>query len=124
MVLERAASLRTGRAVFRVLACQIALMAIAAWYWHAQTAPLAHADILVPLRSVAMGLQTVAARRLDRFGIATTFITGSLTALVSRTLARMHGPLTPAAPAAPQATGAGVLPVSWGLYVGGAAAGA
>jgi uncharacterized membrane protein YoaK (UPF0700 family) len=124
LVLERAASLRPGQAVFRVLACQIVLMVIAAWYWRVQSAPLAHADILVPLLSIAMGLQTVAARRLDRFGISTTFITGSLTALVSRVIAGMHGALIPAAPTAQQGAGAGVLAVIWGLYVGGAAVGA
>ena len=124
VMLERATSLRTGRAVFRVLVCQLLLMAIAAWYWRAQTTPLAHADTLVPLLSVAMGLQTVAARRLDRFGIATTFITGSITALVSRAISGMRGTPAPAAPAAESASGAGVLAVIWGLYVGGAAAGA
>src|SRR5262249_20629344 len=43
----------------------------------------------VTLAALAMGIQSAAARRLDVFGIATTFITGTLTSLVS--LIARHG---------------------------------
>ena len=43
----------------------------------------------VTLAALAMGIQSAAARRLDVFGIATTFVTGTLTSLVS--LIARHG---------------------------------
>jgi uncharacterized membrane protein YoaK (UPF0700 family) len=43
----------------------------------------------VALASLAMGIQSAAARRLDVFGLATTFMTGTITSLVS--LIARHG---------------------------------
>jgi uncharacterized membrane protein YoaK (UPF0700 family) len=69
----------------------------------------------IALASVAMGIQSVAARRLDVFGITTTFVTGTLTSLVS--LIARHGVL-------PVASGHGkrLLAAVWAVYVVGAMA--
>jgi len=69
----------------------------------------------VALAALAMGIQSAAARRLDVFGIATTFVTGTLTSLVS--LIARHG-------VGPTATGHGkrLLATAWAVYVLGAMA--
>ena len=69
----------------------------------------------VTLAALAMGIQSAAARRLDVFGIATTFVTGTLTSLVS--LIARHG-------VGPTATGHGkrLLATAWAVYVVGAMA--
>jgi uncharacterized membrane protein YoaK (UPF0700 family) len=69
----------------------------------------------VVLAAVAMGIQSAAARRLDIFGVATTFVTGILTNLIS--LVVRHGVL-------PSASGHGkrLLAAVWGIYVLGAMA--
>lgn len=67
----------------------------------------------VTFASVAMGIQSATARRLDIFGVTTTFITGTLTSLV--TLVARHGVL-------PSASGHGkrLLAAVWGVYIVGA----
>ena len=69
----------------------------------------------VALASLAMGIQSAAARRLDVFGLATTFMTGTITSLVS--LIARHG-------IGPSAMGHGkrVLATAWAVYVLGAMA--
>jgi len=69
----------------------------------------------VTLAALAMGIQSAAARRLDVFGIATTFVTGTLTSLVS--LIARHG-------VGPAAAGHGkrMLATAWAVYVVGAMA--
>jgi uncharacterized membrane protein YoaK (UPF0700 family) len=69
----------------------------------------------VVFAAVAMGIQSAAARRLDVLGVATTFITGTLTSLVS--LIARHGVL-------PSASGHGkrFLASVWGVYIVGAMA--
>jgi uncharacterized membrane protein YoaK (UPF0700 family) len=69
----------------------------------------------VLLAALAMGIQSAAARRLDVLGVATTFLTGTLTSLVS--LIARHGVL-------PSASGHGkrFLAGVWGVYVAGAMA--
>ena len=69
----------------------------------------------VLLAAVAMGIQSAAARRLDVFGVATTFVTGTLTSLVS--LIARHGVMA-------SATGHGkrFLAGVWAIYVAGAMA--
>jgi uncharacterized membrane protein YoaK (UPF0700 family) len=71
--------------------------------------------VRVVLAAVAMGIQSSAARRLDVLGVATTFVTGTLTSLVS--LIVRHGVL-------PSASGHGkrLLAAVWGVYVVGAMA--
>jgi uncharacterized membrane protein YoaK (UPF0700 family) len=79
---------------------------------------------LILLSALAMGMQSAAARRLDVSGIATTYITGTLTNLVARLVARVHnasagrGPVQPP----PLAHGAGLLAAVWLVYLGGAIA--
>jgi uncharacterized membrane protein YoaK (UPF0700 family) len=65
------------------------------------------------LAAVAMGIQSAAARRLDVLGVATTFVTGTLTSLVS--LIVRHG-------VSPSASGHGkrLLGAVWVVYVIGA----
>jgi uncharacterized membrane protein YoaK (UPF0700 family) len=72
-------------------------------------------EIRVVLAAVAMGIQSAAARRLDVLGITTTFVTGTLTSLVS--LIARHGVL-------PSASGHGkrLMAAVWGVYVLGAMA--
>lgn len=67
----------------------------------------------ISLASVAMGIQSAAARRLDVLGVATTFVTGTLTSLIS--LIARHGVL-------PSASGHGkrFLAGVWAVYVAGA----
>jgi len=69
----------------------------------------------VTLAALAMGVQSAAARRLDVFGITTTFVTGTLTSLVS--LIARHG-------MRPTAAGHGkrILATAWVVYVVGAMA--
>jgi uncharacterized membrane protein YoaK (UPF0700 family) len=71
--------------------------------------------IRVVFAAVAMGIQSAAARRLDLYGVATTFVTGTLTNLIS--LVVRHGVL-------PSASGHGkrLLTAVWGIYVLGAMA--
>jgi uncharacterized membrane protein YoaK (UPF0700 family) len=69
-----------------------------------------------------MGMQSAAARRLDVSGVATTYITGTLTSFATRlmgwlsfTIARLNSPL----PTRPT-HGAGLLAAVWLVYFGGA----
>jgi uncharacterized membrane protein YoaK (UPF0700 family) len=77
---------------------------------------------LVALSALAMGVQSAAARRLDVSGVATTYITGTLTSFATRLMgwlsfiiARLNSPL-PTRPA----RGAGLLAAVWLVYLGGA----
>ncbi len=67
---------------------------------------------LIALAGVAMGLQAAAVRRLGVPGIATTYITGTLTSLVADLVA------LPAGPAAPPADGAARWERRVGLLAG------
>jgi uncharacterized membrane protein YoaK (UPF0700 family) len=79
-----------------------------------------------------MGVQSVAVRRLDVSGIVTTYITGTLTTMVTQLVIRGHQGST-APPrhahaadrhAAPPTYGTGLLLTVWGIYIGGAGAAA
>jgi len=96
------------RGVTLALAVEGALLAVLA----ADRAPLVGQ---VALAALAMGIQSAAARHLDVFGIATTFVTGTLTNLVS--LIARHG-------VGPGAAGHGkrLLAIAWSVYVLGAMA--
>jgi uncharacterized membrane protein YoaK (UPF0700 family) len=69
----------------------------------------------VALAALAMGIQSAAARRLDVFGITTTFVTGTLTSLIS--LITRHGISSTAA-----GHGKRMLATAWAVYVVGAMA--
>jgi len=72
-------------------------------------------EVRVVLAAVAMGIQSAAARRLDVLGVATTFVTGTLTSLVS--LIARHGVLASAS-----GHGKRLLAAVWVVYVVGAMA--
>ncbi len=52
-------------------------------------------DILIALSTVAMGMQTAAARRLGVVGVTTTFVTGMLTNLIAELAAVGAGSVAP-----------------------------
>jgi uncharacterized membrane protein YoaK (UPF0700 family) len=96
------------RGVTLALAVECALLAALAG---ARSFPVGQ----VALAALAMGIQSAAARHLDVFGITTTFVTGTLTSLVS--LIARHG-------VGPAAAGHGkrLLAIAWLVYVLGAMA--
>ena len=69
------------------------------------------------LAALAMGVQSAAARRLDVSGVTTTFVTGTLTNLVS--LIALHGVVPGAGGQSKR-----LLAAVWGVYVLGAMAAA
>ena len=77
---------------------------------------------LIVLSALAMGVQSAAARRLDVSGIATTYITGTLTSLITGLVGRVGGigarqhSVQPPQPR----SGAGMLTAVWLVYLGGA----
>jgi uncharacterized membrane protein YoaK (UPF0700 family) len=88
--------------------------------------------ILIVLAALAMGVQSVAVRRLDVSGIVTTYMTGTLTNMVTRLVARRNfrRATTPqysrgagGHPGQPT-YGTGLLLAVWGVYMGGAGAAA
>jgi uncharacterized membrane protein YoaK (UPF0700 family) len=96
------------------------------------TADLPERMVLITLSALAMGLQSAAARRLDISGIATTFITGTLTTLMGHLVgSRPRGvPAHQALSASgthtrvPMTSGPGLLATTWVVYIGGATAAA
>ncbi len=97
------------RGVTIALGVECALLAVLA----AERSSLIAFQVL--LASLAMGIQSAAARRLDVLGVATTFVTGTLTSLVS--LIARHGVL-----AAASGHGKRLLAGVWAVYVAGAMA--
>lgn len=69
--------------------------------------------VRIALAAIAMGIQSAAARRLDILGVATTFVTGTLTSLIS--LIVRHGVRT-------SGHGKRFLGAVWVIYVAGAMA--
>jgi uncharacterized membrane protein YoaK (UPF0700 family) len=108
-----------------VLALEWVILIVFAISWQfasSVVSPPGDRATLVVLSALAMGLQSAAARRLDVSGIATTYITGTLTSLAPRlvgwlrfTVARLifSQPTRPA-------QGAGLLAAVWLVYLGGA----
>ena len=89
--------------------------------------------VLILLSALAMGIQSAVGRRLNISGIATTYITGTLTSLMARLTAGMRGVSAseanpdrsgPTAEAAREAPRVGLLAATWVIYIGGAAAAA
>jgi uncharacterized membrane protein YoaK (UPF0700 family) len=90
---------------------------------------------LIVLSALAMGVQSAAVRRLDVLGIATTYITGTLTSLVIRLVGERRGAGATAhtrhceamespVPPARSVHGTGLLAAVWLVYIGGAVAAA
>jgi uncharacterized membrane protein YoaK (UPF0700 family) len=89
--------------------------------------------ILILLSALAMGIQSAVGRQLNISGIATTYITGTLTSLMARLIGGMRGTLASGAGphqsgltagAAHEAPKVGLLAATWVIYIGGAAAAA
>jgi uncharacterized membrane protein YoaK (UPF0700 family) len=93
------------------------------WLFTSRAGPTPSASaFLILLSALAMGVQSAAARRLDVSGIATTYITGTLTNLVAHLVGWVHGTgarLSPNQPMQPS-HGAGLLAAVWLVYLGGA----
>jgi uncharacterized membrane protein YoaK (UPF0700 family) len=89
--------------------------------------------VLIVLSALAMGVQSAAVRRLDVSGIATTYLTGTLTTCVTRFVGRVHR-VSLSAPGATHpreaegyagqplqsAHSAALLATVWVVYLGGA----
>ncbi len=86
-------------AVNRALALEAVFLGIFAIGWHLTGAVRAVAELqgLIALLAAAMGIQSAAVRRLDVPGIATTYMTGTLTSAVTGLVARTRVPEAPAA---------------------------
>ena len=107
------------RAVNVALVGELILLAIIAVIWAATGArtPLATDALLLAL-GVAMGGQSVTVRRLRIPGVASTYLTGTLTALTAGLIRVALGRRTPA-PEAPT-HGAGLMASVWTIYFAGA----
>ena len=103
------------------------------WQWASQALSILTARaVLIVLSALAMGVQSATVRRLDVSGIATTYITGTLTHCVIQLVGRVHHGSAPIPtrtregarqPGQPQqsAYSAGLLATVWVVYIGGAA---
>jgi uncharacterized membrane protein YoaK (UPF0700 family) len=93
------------------------------WQYTSATLPTPTASAaLIVLSALAMGVQSAAARHLDVSGIATTYITGTLTSLVARLVSwagNIGTRFSTAQPSQP-ARGTGLLAAVWLIYLGGA----
>jgi uncharacterized membrane protein YoaK (UPF0700 family) len=69
-------------AVTAALIVEASLLAAFSATWHFSGTPRGAAHVLILLLSLAMGIQAAAVRRLGVPGIATTYITGTLTSLM------------------------------------------
>ncbi len=102
------------------------------WLWSSQVFSLLMARaVLIVLSALAMGVQSAAVRRLDVTGIATTYLTGTLTTCVTRFVGWVCRLSTPGATPPREAEGypgqplqpahsAALLPAVWLVYLGGA----
>jgi len=101
----------------------VVLIALAAGWRQAGTVP---GDWplrgLIVLSAVAMGIQSAAARRLGVAGVATTYVTGTLTSAAAGLIDRLRGRNVPLR-AAMAARGVDLQYAVWGVYGLGAIAG-
>jgi uncharacterized membrane protein YoaK (UPF0700 family) len=109
----------------------LAVFAVGWLYTGGEATTCAARGPLIVLSALAMGVQSAAARRLEVSGIATTYITGTLTTLAAW-LMRWFGGGGATASTRPQAgltdaeaprqarRAVGLLAAVWGMYLGGA----
>lgn len=108
------------RAVNAALLCEVILLAAAAAIWHAASpTTLATMGFLLLALGVAMGMQSVTVRRLRIPGVASTFLTGTLTSLTAGLVRRVSGRRT-STPEAPT-HGTLLMTLVWLIYAAGAA---
>jgi uncharacterized membrane protein YoaK (UPF0700 family) len=100
----------------------LVVFAIGWQYTSGASSPPSAGAALIVLSAFAMGVQSAAARRLDVSGIATTYITGTLTSLVARLVSWASHLAMRVSPAQslPPARGTGLLAAVWLVYFGGA----
>lgn len=106
------------RGVILVLSLEwLILVAFAVgWQFAGDALPAAAAtEVLIVLSALAMGVQSAAVLRLEIAGIATTYITGTLTNLVARLMGQARRKSKPAQPHS------ALLGAVWIVYLGGAA---
>ena len=109
------------RAVTLALALEWLILLVFAGGWQLASDALPAATptaVLIVLSALAMGVQSAAVHRLEVTGIATTYITGTLTNLVGRLMGRSHRKRRPVF------RHSALLAVVWIVYLGGAAAAA
>lgn len=82
------------RAVFWLLALEACFLGAFAWVWRSIDGPVAGAVLygLVIIASLAMGLQSVAARMVGRSGITTVVFTSTLTAIATSAINAIYQP--------------------------------
>jgi uncharacterized membrane protein YoaK (UPF0700 family) len=100
---------RWPRAVTGALMLEGAVLAAFAFGW-----TLAAPAVLIVLSAIAMGMQSAAVHRLELSGITTTYITGTLTNMVSRLLGRERRKSLPVFGRS------GLLAGVWVVYIAGA----
>jgi len=78
--------------VIRALALEGGVLVVFIAIWNLAEAPLTArwVGVLIPLSGLAMGVQAATVQRLGVPGVATTYITGTITTLVSELAARRH----------------------------------
>ena len=107
------------RAVSIALVCELILLAATAAIWAAVGATRAStADGLLLALGLAMGMQSVTVRRLRIPAVASTYLTGTLTALTAGLVRVALGRRTPT-PEAPT-HGSALMASVWAIYCGGA----
>jgi uncharacterized membrane protein YoaK (UPF0700 family) len=107
------------RAVSVALLCEIVLLALTAAIWGAVgTKRAPSTDGLLLTLGVAMGVQSVTVRRLRIPGVASTYLTGTLTSLIAGLVRRASGRQA-FAPEAPT-HGSLLMAAVWLIYAGGA----
>jgi uncharacterized membrane protein YoaK (UPF0700 family) len=98
----------------------ILLVFAVTWQWASGTfPPPAASAAFIVLSALAMGVQSMAARRLDVSGIVTTYITGTLTSLTTRLMGWGRRRRTPTPRRTQPTPSAGLLAAVWGIYLGG-----
>ncbi|MBL0143602.1 MAG: DUF1275 domain-containing protein [Betaproteobacteria bacterium] len=98
------------------LECVILIAFAVGWQFAGDALPAAAATAaLIVLSALAMGVQSAAVLRLEVAGIATTYITGTLTNLVARLIGQTRRKSGPAYPRS------ALLAAVWIVYLGGAA---
>jgi len=96
-----------------------------------EAATFAARGSLIMLSALAMGLQSAAARRLEVSGIATTYITGTVTTLAAwlmrwlnrggvPAITRLQAGMTDSGAPRQARRAVGLLAAVWGIYIGGA----
>lgn len=104
------------RAVTRALRLEALLLLALAAVWYLAHDPVATPTTtraLIVLSALAMGVQSAAVRRLEITGIATTYLTGTLTNLAALLMGRSRRK------SKPRGHGA-LLATVWTVYIGGA----